>query len=114
MKYKEKLLDPQWQKKRLCILDRDNWKCRICTNDKLTLHVHHIFYDNAYPDPWDYPDYCLITLCSSCHESEHQDYKNALVFLQHEIAKVGITSSIDIGYLQSIIRENFNEGVFRG
>lgn len=114
MSYKEKLLDPRWQKKRLSILERDQWKCRICENDKATLHVHHIFYDNAYPNPWDYPDYCLLSLCAACHETEHQDYKNAMIFLQHEMAKSGISTSVYVDYFQSIIRENFSEGVFRG
>jgi len=28
MTYKEKLLDPRWQKKRLEVLERDGWACR--------------------------------------------------------------------------------------
>ena len=42
--YYEKLLDPRWQKKRLEILNRDEFKCRSCGDDKSTLHVHHGYY----------------------------------------------------------------------
>jgi hypothetical protein len=114
MSYSDKLRDPRWQKKRLIILERDKWQCRICEDQTSTLHVHHIFYDNAYPNPWDYPDHCLLSLCANCHESEHQDYKTALLFLQHQMAKSGIQIAAQIDYLESIIRETFINGVYRG
>ena len=68
-KYSEKLKDPRWQKKRLKILERDEWHCQKCFDDESTLVVHHRLYlPNA--EPWDYPDELLITLCESCHEYE--------------------------------------------
>ena len=67
MTYSDKLKDPRWQKKRLKILERDGWKCVVCTNDKNTLHVHHLRYQG---NPWDCPDKYLITLCERCHGSE--------------------------------------------
>lgn len=70
MTYAEKLLDPRWQKKRLTILNRDQWKCRRCGNDKLTLHVHHLTYLPGV-EPWDCPDDTLVTLCNDCHEKDH-------------------------------------------
>ena len=57
--YQEKLKDPRWQKRRLEIFERDSWKCTICGNDKITLHIHHKEYDG---DPWDAPSQCLETL----------------------------------------------------
>lgn len=70
MTYKEKLKDPRWQKKRLKILERDNWKCRCCTDDLKMLVVHHlVYYSNR--DPWEYEDDELITFCEDCHEYEH-------------------------------------------
>ena len=41
MIYVEKLKDPRWQRKRLEILQRDDWKCYWCKDDKTTLNVHH-------------------------------------------------------------------------
>ena len=69
--------DPRWQKKRLEILERDGWKCRICEDSKKTLHVHHCFYNKKFK-PWEYPKDCgLITLCEDCHKVEHEERKNA-------------------------------------
>lgn len=69
--YAEKLKDPRWQKKRLKILERDDFKRTCCGEDKETLVVHHLRY---YPnrDPWDYVDSELITFCEKCHAFEHQ------------------------------------------
>lgn len=70
--YQEKLKDPQWQKKRLEILERDSWQCQLCENKKETLHIHHTIYEKGF-EPWEYPDYNLITLCESCHNFESKD-----------------------------------------
>ena len=64
MNYKEKLLDPRWQKKRLHILERDSWACTLCGDNTTTLHVHHKSYSG---DPWDADNSKLTTLCASCH-----------------------------------------------
>jgi hypothetical protein len=69
MTYAEKLLDPRWQKKRLEILERDEWKCAYCGDSNNTLHVHHEAYVGEYP--WETPNYCLITLCGMCHSTFH-------------------------------------------
>jgi hypothetical protein len=66
MTYADKLRDPKWQKKRLQILERDDWKCCACHDSKTTLQVHHLFY--ARKDPWDYPDKAYQTLCEPCHK----------------------------------------------
>ncbi len=66
MKYADKLKYPRWQKKRLKILERDEFKCQCCNNDKETLNVHHLIYSDG--EPWDVDDKTLETLCRSCHE----------------------------------------------
>lgn len=66
--YRDKLLDPRWQKKRLAILERDDWACQGCGTDEETLHVHHRIYSDG--DPWDTPDEALVTLCAICHDEE--------------------------------------------
>lgn len=68
--YSEKLQDPRWQKKRLLIYERDNWKCVECGASNNTLHVHHKKYFKG-ANPWDYDDAYLATLCESCHQKEH-------------------------------------------
>lgn len=68
-KYSEKLKDPRWQKKRLEILERDKWTCRICEDTTSTLVVHHRDYLPG-KEPWEYPDDLLITLCEDCHIEE--------------------------------------------
>jgi hypothetical protein len=69
--YRKLLLHPNWQKKRLEILERDGFACRECGDVESTLHVHHQYYKKDAP-PWDYPDESLLTLCEACHEFEHQ------------------------------------------
>jgi len=69
--YSEKLKDPRWQKKRLEILERDEWACQVCFDSGSTLVVHHRDY-LPNTDPWDYPDSYLITLCEECHEKERK------------------------------------------
>jgi hypothetical protein len=55
---------PKWQKKRLKILERDEWSCVACGDADSTLHVHHAYYEG---DPWDVEDKFLQTLCEKCH-----------------------------------------------
>lgn len=64
--YKEKLLDPEWQKKRFQILDRDKGTCQLCQDITTELQVHHKTYTYG-KEPWDYPDDNLITYCKHCH-----------------------------------------------
>jgi hypothetical protein len=66
--YSEKLQDPRWQKKRLEILERDNFTCQYCFDNTSMLSVHHLFYNNK--DPWESESCDLVTLCQKCHETE--------------------------------------------
>lgn len=65
--YSEKLRDPRWQKKRLEIMQRDNFSCQSCGDDQSTLNVHHFEY---HGEPWEVENKLLITLCESCHSWE--------------------------------------------
>lgn len=65
MTYSEKLKDPRWQKKRLEILQRDLFACRLCEDKETQLQVHHLQYMN---EPWDVPNDKLITYCKHCHQ----------------------------------------------
>jgi len=82
MKYSDKLKDPRWQKKRLSILERDDWTCQYCEDNESTLHVHHLNY--ATEDPWDEENNNLVTICESCHKKEHKHrerYEKELLYL---------------------------------
>lgn len=71
MSYSEKLRDPRWQKKRLEIMQRDEFKCQECADTESTLHVHHARY-LKHRDPWEYDDALLVTLCEACHGKLHE------------------------------------------
>lgn len=97
--YLKKLKDPRWQKKRLEILQRDDWTCQICLDKESTLHVHHRDYIKN-TDPWNYPDKFLCTLCETCHESETLYMSEQISYLIQE-AKLSFFSN-DVWYLMMI------------
>jgi len=79
LSYSEKLRDPRWQKKRLQVMERDDWECRLCGDGSTTLNIHHLSY---HGDPWDSPDDELICICEHCH-SEVEQLKDDDSFKNH-------------------------------
>lgn len=82
--YAEKLKDPRWQKKRLEILQRDEFTCTICQDKTTTLHIHHLKYKG---DPWSVENNHLVSLCADCHlviETYNIDYNDILVGLKKQ------------------------------
>lgn len=65
--YRELLLDPRWQRRRLEVLNRAKWTCEKCRATDRTLHVHHRIYHRNHA-PWEYTDAELQVLCWVCHE----------------------------------------------
>lgn len=62
-----------WQKKRLKILERDNWECQRCKvlgRVRKADTVHHIKELKDYPE-LGMADENLISLCFSCHNFTH-------------------------------------------
>lgn len=51
--YADKLKHPKWQKRRLEVLSKADWKCELCSDDETELHVHHLEYTG---EPWEAPD----------------------------------------------------------
>lgn len=76
MNYAEQLRDPRWQKKRLEIMSRDGFRCRLCSSKTKTLNVHHNYYEPGQL-PWEYEDSAFFTLCEDCHRDEEAE-KNHL------------------------------------
>jgi hypothetical protein len=66
--YGKKLKNPKWQKKRLKILERDNFACVYCGDTETELHVNHKSYNG---EPWEAPDKDLETVCKHCHQLIH-------------------------------------------
>lgn len=72
--YSLQLNDPRWKRKAKEIKERDGC-CQCCGSEKY-LNAHHVVYiDNL--DIWNYPDEYYITLCKTCHKSEH-DYQTII------------------------------------
>ena len=65
--YSEKLKNPLWQKKRLEILNRDNFTGVLCSDTETELHIHHKEYKWGNK-PWEYPEDNFQTLCKRCHK----------------------------------------------
>ncbi len=93
--YSEQFLDPRWQKKRLKILERDNFTCQECGSDKNTLHIHHKYY-LPNKKAWEHPDTGLVTLCKTCHEIEQSTKEEN----EHDLIKI----LYDLGFLSSDIK----------
>lgn len=84
--YSDKLKSPKWQKKRLEILSRDNWKCRYCDNEEKQLQVHHLKYTERLPH--NEPSINLITVCEDCHK--------VVEFLKHKMySELGVLHCIN-------------------
>jgi len=81
--YLSKLQSPQWQKTRLKVLQRAEWRCQTCGEDLKPLTVHHGFYRYGV-EPWDLPEDTLWCLCQDCHEEFQRD----LLELKLEIGRL--------------------------
>lgn len=91
--YREKLLDPRWQKKRLEIMQRADFKCEDCGAADKTLHVHHGYYEYGY-EPWDYDNSSLHCLCEDCHETAQTTIRD----IHWEIARCHPANLTDLLY----------------
>jgi hypothetical protein len=68
--YAEQLKHPNWQRKRLEMLEAAGWTCSKCGDKEKTLHVHHKQYVKGRK-VWEYERHDLAVLCEDCHEAEH-------------------------------------------
>lgn len=69
--YADQLKHPNWQRKRLEMLDAAGFECSCCGDKETTLHVHHRQYIKGRL-AWEYENTQLAVLCESCHKVEHQ------------------------------------------
>lgn len=90
--YWEKLRDPRWQRKRLEVMERDDFSCRSCGSNEKTLNVHHKTYrKNA--EPWDYEDENFVTYCEDCHGTMHSE-KDFLMMNVDTVKKIAMIANI--------------------
>ena len=67
---------PKWQKKRLEVLQRDDFTCQKCGDAETELHVHHRTYHRGRK-VWETPIDDLVTLCKPCHKAVEQAVREA-------------------------------------
>lgn len=70
MSYAEQLQHPNWQRKRLEVLDRAGYECASCGSKDKMLHVHHKRYIKGRM-AWDYDEGNFEVLCKDCHKDDH-------------------------------------------
>lgn len=64
--YAKQLKDPRWQKRRLEVMNANNFTCEMCGEKDETLHVHHVNYKKG-AKPWEYELRELRCFCETCH-----------------------------------------------
>jgi len=69
--YYDLLRHPNWQRKRLEVMQRAEFRCEKCDTADDTLNVHHRYYEKG-KKPWEYPDDCFRCLCERCHHRIHE------------------------------------------
>lgn len=92
MTYQEQLRHPKWQKKRLEIMEENNFTCQNCGSTEKTLNVHHGYYEKGL-FAWEYPDSSLHCLCEICHT------KYGIITVEIH-RKIG---SLNLGQLQMVV-----------
>ena len=92
MTYAEKLRDPRWQRKRLEVMQRDNFACQQCGAVNSTLNVHHWKYSK---EPWDANLADLETLCECCHGAIEKQKKSITELMRSSNYRLGISRMID-------------------
>lgn len=60
---------PEWQRKRLEVMEAARFECENCGEKERTLNVHHKFYVKGRK-PWEYDDEDLTCLCEPCHKEQ--------------------------------------------
>lgn len=92
--YAEKLRSPLWQRKRLEVMDKSDWKCALCADSTTTLNVHHPKYEHG-KEPWEYDN--LICLCQECHEKIHTHAVKQPSDIVHLVNRLsGVFDSLDL------------------
>lgn len=96
--YAEKLKDPRWQKKRLDVLNVNEFTCQSCGDSESTLHVHHKMYAKGR-NPWEYDLGQYAVLCENCHGLEHSKEFDVFFEVMSRLPVDGPYNKEEIAYL---------------
>lgn len=99
--YVDLLKDPRWQRKRLEILQRDDFTCLGCADTTTTLHVHHRRYVRGRK-PWEYDNEDLQTLCETCHEATTKTKKLIDAALS-ELSDIHGFDRVVLGFVEALV-----------
>ena len=78
--YREYLNSERWQRIRAAVLERDEWRCRVCGSGD-QLQIHHTRGVARFHET-DYPEY-VMTLCDNCHATIHRYFKQCDLLKEH-------------------------------
>lgn len=67
LSYAEQLKRPEWQKVRLEVLKKADWRCQCCCAEDKQLQVHHRIYIKGRM-VWEYEFDNFQCLCEDCHK----------------------------------------------
>lgn len=113
--FSEQYNHPKWQKKRLEILKRDEFKCCRCGDSEHQLQIHHLYYDKG-SKVWEYPDRALVTLCDECHNDLHNEMGFSKLVLRHFYRSFAMNDGVQIdklnSFLGSFVHVSPDEAVF--
>jgi len=95
MNYAQQIKHPNWQKKRLEVLEASNFECENCGAKEEELHVHHPFYKRGAMI-WQYENHELKCLCHKCHKDAHAIDEQIKLLMQDD----NLNKTQLIGYLK--------------
>lgn len=87
LNYAQQIKHPNWQKKRLEVLEEHKFACENCGSEDEELHVHHPYYKRGAMI-WQYDTDELQCLCHKCHKEAHaQDEEIKFLISDRNICK---------------------------
>lgn len=94
--------NPKWQKKRLEVMQANEFSCQVCGDKDETLNVHHKAYIKGRK-VWEYDAEQLECLCETCHKTVHEQKEklDALLLLVSSEG-IGAITALLAGYCSSI------------
>ena len=104
MTYQEQIKHPKWQKKRLEVLEANNFTCQQCGRTDMELHVHHTMYKKG-ASAWEYEISELKCYYKDCHKVDH----DISALISKLLAGMSLESkSRVLGYADSFYSESFS------
>lgn len=101
--FKDQYLHPNWQRRRLEILEKHGWRCQACDASEKTLHVHHKRYVKGRK-VWEYTDDELDCLCEDCHALTHEQKEAMLAeFARLAAFEVPSAHALLVGFRNGLI-----------